>query len=119
MNGTPLSMILCSKLAAASVLPAEGAFVAMFSGTTADSDAACDKTFAQIKAAFDAGRTVVFQYAAATETVELLKSSVGTTQYNGAYTTLVPDENAGIASGTFVYCGIVSDDTVTCSYIVI
>ena len=37
-------------------------FVVTFSGTTKDGNAACDKTYAEIKAAYDAGREIKLRY---------------------------------------------------------
>lgn len=37
-------------------------FVVTFSGTTADGDAACDKTLAEVEAAINAGKNIVYRF---------------------------------------------------------
>jgi hypothetical protein len=87
-----------------------GPLLVTFSGTTADGNAACDKTWEEISAAITAGRTLVIQYQYASA-VRQLQYFIARAEVTGFATYIQNPINTN--DGYFsVSCTIIDDNTV-------
>ena len=81
-------------------------FIVTFSGTTADGNAACDKTHAEVKAAYDSGKQITARYVAGSANFQLntVVESNMETGYDflwGSYSKVVSNGNS-----TLIECSI-------------
>ena len=78
--------------------------VVTFSGTTADGNAACDKTWAEISAAITAGKEIKMQYQIGITCYSLVFSKDGDVNIKGTYTYISNPSNPNNGYYYAIYC---------------
>lgn len=95
--------------------------VVTFSGTTANGNAACDKTWSAISEAITAGRPLTVRYTVpptppgVEDTVYILSAVIGN-GLSGKYLDISDPTNPGDAY-TYIYCTLLPDNTVRCHFL--
>lgn len=92
-----------------------GPLVVTFSGTSADRNAACDKTWAEIQSAITAGRSIKLRYYDGSIYYDLMLSTAGT--YIQGFFTFINDPNDIPGGYTSIYCVIDSNSSITVEYV--
>lgn len=90
-------------------------FVATFSGTGDNNDAACDKTYAEIKAAYDAGRDIRIAYNSGGVLFYINNYYVSSSSFGGSFCEIPEPENIGVGYNV-ISCEICSDGSIYCTH---